>query len=222
MRELGISCLSGDQRPGLLSRLRGAPTVGLGDIQKSWDVLRTAEFLEARLSRAASILDLGAFNSEILGILRKMGFGNLTGIDLDPSVSEVLGSMGIATRVGDFYASPFPAASFDAVTAISVIEHGFRPGALLAEMARVVRPGGWFVSSFDYWPEKISTAGKQVFGIDWRIFSREEVLDFLAEARSAGFLHEGSVDLDAGQPTIRWEGKAYTFAWLALQRGAAR
>jgi Methylase involved in ubiquinone/menaquinone biosynthesis len=41
--------------------------------------------------------------------------------------------------VGDFMHTPFPDNSFDVVTAISVIEHGFNPDLLLKEMLRIVK-----------------------------------------------------------------------------------
>jgi SAM-dependent methyltransferase len=115
-------------------------------------------------------------------------------------------------------ATPYPDASFGAVTAISVIEHGYDPPRLLSEISRLLRPGGYFLASFDYWPEKIDTTGTKIFGMDWTIFSREEVLDFVSKAEEYGLEPVGDIALDAGDRVIRWGGKAYTFGWLALCR----
>jgi len=108
--------------------------------------------------------------------------------------------------------------SFDAVTAISVIEHGYDPQRLIPEIARLLRPGGYFLASFDYWPEKIDTTGTRIFGMEWTIFSREEVLGFLSKAREYGLTPVGDLALDAGDKVIRWGGKEYTFGWLALRK----
>ncbi len=48
--------------------------------------------------------------------------------------------------VGNGEALPFAAESFDIVTANMVTEHLERPGAVLREIHRVLRPGGWFVA----------------------------------------------------------------------------
>ena len=74
------------------------------------------------------------------------------------------------------------------------------------------------MASFDYWPEKISTEGIQMFGMDWRIFSRGEVEELIRTARSYGLSPHGAIDLDAVQRPITFLERSYTFAWLALQK----
>jgi len=64
---------------------------------------------------------------------------------------------------------------FSAITAISVIEHGFESDRLLAEVSRLLKVGGYFIVSVDYWKDKISTDGLTAFGMDWMIFSREDL-----------------------------------------------
>jgi len=49
-----------------------------------------------------------------------------------------------AYRLGDACALPYPDASFDVVCAMDLIEHVARPDELVAEAARVLRPGGMF------------------------------------------------------------------------------
>jgi SAM-dependent methyltransferase len=124
----------------------------------------------------------------------------------------------IRYEVADFMTTPFPDGSFGAITAISVIEHGFRSVQLLREVSRLLRPGGYFIASFDYWPEKVDTAGMDIFGMDWKIFSMGEVLTFIEEAGMQGLSYCGDIDLEAAERVINWEGKEYTFAWLALQK----
>lgn len=208
--------------PGLLRRLAAqtglmtAPLVG--DVRKSWDVLKTAQFVEQRVAKDAPVLDLGAKGSEILPILSRMGFTHLTGIDLDPDVRRMPGGTGIRFEVGDFLASSLPAASQRAITAISVIEHGFDGRALFSEVSRLLAPGGFFVASFDYWPEKVRTDSVRLFGLDWRIFSEGEVRELLGEAAAHGLTPCGPVELQAAGHTVRFLGRKYTFAWLALEK----
>jgi SAM-dependent methyltransferase len=192
--------------------------VPLGDIFKSWDVLKTANFLLDHLSPEIPVLDVGAYASEILPVLHRRKHSNLTGVDLNPRIREMPFADPIRYEVADFMATPFPDASFGAITAISVIEHGFRSERLLREISRLLRPGGYFIASFDYWPEKVDTTGVDIFGMDWRIFSETEVLAFIEEARSYGLSPCGEIDLEAVDKVIHWEGKGYTFAWLALRK----
>ena len=109
-------------------------------------------------------------------------------------------------------------ASFDALTAISAIEHGYDGETLFAECARLLRPGGHLILSFDYWPEKIDTAGTLMYGMTWRIFSRAEAVEMMETAGRHGLEPIEHVDLDAGERVVRWGRWQYTFAWLALRK----
>jgi len=217
MRRTGISRLT----PWILQILfalglfRG---VTVGDAIKSWDVLKTAMFIRDRLPPETPVLDIGAYASEILPVLHGMKYPDLAGVDLNLRIKEMPFADRIRYEVADFMETPFPDGSFGAITAISVIEHGFRSERLLREVSRLLRTGGYFISSFDYWPEKVDTTGMDIFGMTWKIFSKAEVLAFIEEARAFGLFPCGEIDLEAEAKVIHWEGKGYTFAWLALRK----
>ena len=197
----------------------GLPTgVNVGDTIKSWDVLTTARFIQKNVSPDTPILDIGAYASEILCVLHRLHYAALTGVDLNPALTRMPYAEIIRYEVADFMHTPFPAEAFGAITAISVIEHGFQSQPLLREITRLLRPGGYFIASFDYWPEKVDTTGIDIFGMDWRIFSRAEVLAFLDEAQTCALNPCGAVNLKAETPSMLWSGRRYTFAWLALQK----
>ncbi len=212
-----IDCVdSGIRR--LLKRWHILPGVKLGDHLKSWDVLKTVNFLDERVSREGSVLDLGAYASEILPVLHRLGFKTLTGIDLNPRLVDMPYRDAIHYMVGDIYSTSLEDASFDALTAVSVIEHGFDGARLLTEVSRLLKPGGYFVASVDYWPEKIDTSGIKAFGMDWMIFSRNELAAFHDLAREYGLDICGKTDFEAKQTTVKWLGRAYTFAWMAFKK----
>ncbi len=192
----------------------------VGDDIKSWDVLLTARFAQEHLALDDPILDLGAFGSEIPPLLLRAGFNQVYGVDLNPNVRFMPDADRIRYVTGNFHRTPFEPSKFALVTAISVIEHGFSPSELLVEVARILRPGGYFVASFDYWPQKVATDGIRIFGLDWRIFSREEVGEFVAVAASHGFVPCGEVvyPVPAERP-VDFAGQRYTFGWLAMRRG---
>ena len=194
------------------------PGVSVGHYLKSWDVLRTATFIEATIPRVESILDLGAHASEILCVLHRLGYSNLSGVDLDRRVRAMPYRGKIKYNVGDFLSVPAISSAFAAVTAISVIEHGFDSERLLERVTNLLRPGGYFVASFDYWPHKIDTSQTQMFGMDWKIFSETELQSFLRAARIAGLQSESATPAPVVEPVIDWNGKQYTFAWIALRK----
>jgi SAM-dependent methyltransferase len=217
MRREGIDCADGVLRY-LLKRLHLLPGPRLGDRIKSWDVLRTVRTISQRLGSTDAILDLGAFASELLPALNRSGFSSLTGIDLNPLLREMPDDGPIRYIVGDFYKSDLPAASFSAITAISVIEHGFDSDRLWSEVSRLLKPEGYFIASVDYWSDKIDTAGIKAFGLDWMIFSQADMERLLTEAARYGLVPVGELDFASDQAPIRWQGKSYTFAWFALQK----
>jgi SAM-dependent methyltransferase len=80
--------------------------------------------------------------------------GSVTGVDLTPAMigeaeqrAAEEGIENVAFQVGDATALDFADGSFDgAITRLS-LHHVPAPGRVVAEMARVVRPGGWVVLS---------------------------------------------------------------------------
>jgi SAM-dependent methyltransferase len=192
--------------------------VNVGLLLKSWDVLKTLQFVEQHVGKTTPILDMGAYSSEILLSLSKMGFSDLTGIDLDPGVRRMPKGESIKYVTGDFTQTAFPAEAFGAITAISVLEHGFCGPKVFGEISRVLRTGGYFIGSTDYWPEKISTRGVTLYGCDWRIFSKGEVLELIEEAGKHGLVPVGPLNFEAAEATVRWLRRRYTFAWFAFQK----
>lgn len=221
LRRQGLSCVSRWQSPTLqriANKLGLTQYVQVGDVVKSWDILNTTRFIQQNVPLEISLLDIGAYASEILCVLHRLNYSALTGIDLNPHIKFMPYAKAIRYEIGNFMHAPFPDASFGAITAISVIEHGFQVQKLLAEVSRLLRPGGYLIASFDYWPEKIDTTGIEIFGMDWNIFSSEDVRVFLDQANAYALKPVGEVTLQATVPTMEWAGKHYTFAWLAVQK----
>jgi len=111
---------------------------------------REAAFLLPHLRPGMRLLDLGCGPGTItLGLAQLVAPGEAVGVDLGPAVIEraraeaaARGVPGVRFEVASAYALPFPAASFDAAFASAVLEHLADPAAALAEVRRVLRPGG--------------------------------------------------------------------------------
>jgi SAM-dependent methyltransferase len=202
----------------VLHKTRIVPGIDVGDVRKSWDVLRTLKFIEERVSKTAPILDIGAYASEVLFSLHKLGFSNLAGIDLNPGLTRMPYNQSIRYVTGNFVHTSFPEEAFGAITAISVLEHGFHGADIFREVSRILQPGGYLVASVDYWPEKIDTRGVVYFGVDWTIFSKSELLDLFAEADRHGLVPAGDLHFEEPEATVRCLEREYTFAWFALRK----
>jgi len=110
------------------------------------------------LPRAATVLDLGCGTGVVArAIAARDGFtGTVTGIDLSDdfiaAAETFAADDGVSDRVqfavGDAHQLDFRAASFDTVVAHTLVSHVRDPLAVLAEAARVVRPGG-YLAVFD-------------------------------------------------------------------------
>ena len=217
---MGVSAI--DSPTASIMRRLGFPSrLSVGDIGKSWDVLQTINFVQQHIRKDEPILDMGAFASEVIVALHKLGYQDLTGADLDPRVKDMPHHAQIKYEVCDFMGTGFSDESFAAITSISVIEHGYNGASLFKEVARVLRPGGYFTASFDYWQSKVETGGIKFFNMSWIIFSEQDIHD-LIETAGKFDLHPVSVyDFAGAEKPIRCAGKDYTFGWIVLQKGVA-
>ena len=97
------------------------------------------DFVRTPRSGQLSILDLGSADGPSVGWLRKRGAR--VGMDIDPRGLEPGDVCGSALEL------PFATSSFDVVAAFDVIEHCEPEERALAEVCRVLRPGGRFLMS---------------------------------------------------------------------------
>jgi ubiquinone/menaquinone biosynthesis C-methylase UbiE len=104
------------------------------------------------LPYTAAVLDLGCGTGVVTRAIaaRDRFSGTVTGIDQSPefiaAAERLAADAGVGDRVefvvGDAHELDLPAASFDAAVAHTLISHVRDPLAVLAEAARVIRPGG--------------------------------------------------------------------------------
>jgi SAM-dependent methyltransferase len=213
----GIGYWPKHQWAGLSGLARGVIKLPIGDLRKSWDVLLTIRQIENALPRDAVIVDLGAYCSEVLCALAATGYTHLTGIDLNPLIRRMPYGNRVRWTRGDMTRTGLPAESVDAVIAISSIEHG-EASPVVAEAARLLRPGGLFIGSTDYWPEKVNTHGLTLFNMPWNIFSAPEIVAFFKQAEVTGLHATGPVETAAQERCIYHEERLYTFGWFCLEK----
>ena len=215
----GISLIESPIK-SLLRKARLIQGIAIGDYVKSWDVLSTVNFLESHINKNDPILDIGSYASELIVMLHKMGYSDLTGTDLDPNLYKMPYQNAIRYEISDFMHTKFMDGSFRAITSISVIEHGFDGPSLFKEMSRILSPSGYLIVSFDYWPEKIDTTGLNFFNMDWIIFSKEDIERLVNEAAHFGLFPVAEMNFEAKEKVIHWGGRQYTFAWMVFEKAA--
>lgn len=197
------------------------------DLPKNWDALGAVAAVVSLAddgSRSARVVDAGSARySSVLPWLRLYGFGSspgsLTGTNLE--FAGTVRRDGVDFRYGDVTATDFADGSLDAITCMSVIEHGVPLEAFLRESARILRPGGVLAVSTDYAHDPVATAGHTAYGAEVHIFGPEEIRDLVAEAESLGLDLVGDLgDLSHPECPVHWKrvGLDYTFILLTFRR----
>lgn len=138
------------------------------------------------LRRGAHVVALDADDIEVKGVTALMAAMAEAG--------EVpSGGAGVAVR-GDALRLPFPDGSFDRVVCAEVLEHLPEDGRAMAELARVLRPGGTIAVTVPrYGPELVNWALSDRYhsipGGHIRIYRRRQLVERL---RRAGLCRTGS------------------------------
>jgi SAM-dependent methyltransferase len=166
----------------------------------------TVDFDRLGLRRGDRVLDMGCGAGRHAFEMYRRG-GDVIAFDQDGDelarVLDLFGAMRDAGEVpdgaeadikqGDALSLPFADAEFDRVVAAEVLEHIPDDEAAIAELARVLRPGGTMAVTVPRWlPEKVcwalSDAYHEVEGGHVRIYRGHELV---ARLEAAGLVYDG-------------------------------
>lgn len=200
------------------------------DRPKNWDALgAVAAVLQLADggSRTARVMDAGSARySPVLPWLRLYGLGNepesLLGINLEFGARVVRD--GVTFRYGDVTNTGLVDGALDAITCMSVIEHGVPLREFITESARVLRPGGVLTLSTDYDSQPPDTEGMSAYGGPVRIFGPADLRKMVAMADDVGLDLVGDLEtpgfFEHAQRPVHWErlGLDYTFVLLTFRR----
>ena len=199
-----------------LERL-GLPPVALA--AKNWDSLAALDLILRNTGTSAHIFDAGGeWYSMILPWLCLYGYRNLTAGNLVFENKRRRGP--IVYEYADITRTKYSGGSLDAVTCLSVIEHGVDLDAYFREMSRIIRTGGLLITSTDYYDIPVDTRGQQAYGVPIHIFTKDEISQAVALAETYGFSLVAPLDLQAEEKVVRWEqfDLHYTFVIFSLRK----
>ncbi len=181
--------------------------------EKNWDHLAAVNAIVSNVPKSGSVLDAGSeFYSNVLPALFVYGFRDLCGMNLAFTDKARRGP--IQYLPGDITRTGFPDASFDAITCMSVIEHGVPLELYFKEMFRVLKPDGILITSTDYYPEPVDTRMQTAYGAPITIYSREQAKAVVALALGTGFQTTGEIDFECTERPVRWENYGLEFSFL--------
>ena len=173
------------------------------DREKTWDTLAALREVLLHTKPTGRVLDAGAeMYSRMLPWLYLYGYRELVGNNL--VFQETVRRGPLVYQPGDLTRSGFAASSFDAVTCLSVIEHGVDLEAYFAEMARILKPGGVLVTSTDYFETPTDTRGLSAYGVPIRVFTRTDLEGAFRVAERCGLQPKSPVDFSCGERIVRW------------------
>jgi SAM-dependent methyltransferase len=180
---------------------------------KNWDLLVALGSILERTNTRAAVLDMGAARySKVLPWLYAFGYRRLAGVDLVPTGLVHTGS--IEYLVMDLTATTFPDGAFDAISCLSVIEHGVSPDGYAREVGRLLRPGGIAILSTDFWCSPMDTQGKHAYGVPVHVLTPDEIGTWLEAAARYGLRPVSPVVFGCQDRVVHWKRVDLHFTFI--------
>ncbi len=142
--------------------------------EQPWRALTAQERLAdlRRFITSGRLLEIGCATGEMLAAASP-AFEPL-GVEADAHTSAAARARGLQCVTGTLFDAQLPAEHFDAAVLYHVIEHLPSPVAVVRELQRIVRPGGWLVLE----APNIATFWFNLLGTRWRQFIPDHLFFF--------------------------------------------
>ncbi|MEX2426040.1 MAG: class I SAM-dependent methyltransferase [Thermomicrobiaceae bacterium] len=136
----------------------------LGARARTWLHSRTVRELEHFLDAPNRVLDVGCGTGELMHEIRKAGNPNIIGIEPSPGASRIAREQRkLDVSTGTLEQQRYPAESFDTVLLSHVLEHLPSPVTTIAEVRRVLKPGGVII----IWVPNAASFAARLLGRYW-------------------------------------------------------
>ena len=186
---------------------------------KNWDSLAALDLILKNTGKNARIFDAGGeLYSMILPWLFLYGYRNLSAGNLVFKRSIKKGP--IIYHHSDITQTRLEDDAYDAITCLSVIEHGVDLRSYFCEMSRILKPGGVLITSTDYFETPVDTRGQKAYGVPIHIFTKEEIEEALEIAGQYDLTLISLPDLRAEESVVNWKkyGLNYTYIIFSLRK----
>ena len=133
---------------------------------------RYAELLAsfAPWRRTGRLLDVGCGGGFFVGEAAAAGW-EAEGTEVSAAAVAFAKGRGLRVHHGVLSDGPFRPATFDVLALFEVLEHVPDPGALMAESAALLRPGGFLYAT----TPNMGSLTRRLLGADWSVISRDHV-----------------------------------------------
>lgn len=193
------------------------------DVQKDWDSLKALFYLFTKTEPSAKILDAGGgIHSPVLNALSSYGYENLYACDIvDVNSTPERFSNKIKFSIQSIENTNYPDRFFNAVTCLSVIEHGVDHRNFFAEMSRIMEKEGLLIITADYWPDYVDCTGIFPYGPnnpEMKVYQAGEIEELVQMGKEFGFQLCSPLMLHSDEKAVRWDDvdREYTFIFLAM------
>jgi SAM-dependent methyltransferase len=129
---------------------------------------------EAAVGRGR-LLEVGAGSGAFSRVAIRRGW-SVDATEVSASGLRLLRETGATVHAGDLSALRLPAATFDLVVSLEVVEHLADPGAHLEELGRLTRPAGLLLLT----TPNYGGLSRQLLGMRWRVIDPEHLGYFTA------------------------------------------
>lgn len=170
---------------------------------------RELEIVLRLLPPTGRVLDLACGTGRVSRAIAERG-QSVVAVDYSPPMAARTAALGIPTAIADAFALPFAPGTFDAVAAVRFAFHQPDLRPLLAEMRRLVVPGGCLVfDTYNWSPRALVALGAGRWGGRVYLHPRREVLRIAQEL---------GLRPDATEPCFLFSPYLYRLAPLWLER----
>lgn len=179
-------------------------------------------------SKAKRVYDMGCGVGRHTLLLAQRGFEVVASDNSSQArqtTRQKLERAGIAAQVVDVDMTviPFPDEHFDAVLAISVLEHNIRSGVAtaIAQIFRTLRPGGKILASFcprSRWISKDDPKLDMIEDNTLKSYGPEEVLHHLVDEKELKELFAQFMILSLDRQTEEWDGGSSAELFISAQK----